>query len=92
MLKPLLLESFHPFLEASYRALFGPELGDEALAFRHHALSRPFMLRRPGYRLKPHRDMKIAALTGLICLAVLVTARSTERNSIVSRTTGRRRS
>ena len=27
------------------------------------------MLRRPGYRLKPHRDMKIAALTGLIYFA-----------------------
>jgi len=69
LLKPLLLESFHPFLEASYRALFGPELGDEALALRHHALSGRLMLRRPGYRLKPHRDMKIAALTGLIYLA-----------------------
>lgn len=69
LLKPLLLESFHPFLEASYRALFGPELGEEALAFRHHALSGRLMLRRPGYKLKPHRDMKIAALTGLIYFA-----------------------
>ena len=69
LLKPLLMESFHPFLKESYRALFGRELGDEALAFRHHALSGRLMLRRPGYRLKPHRDMKIAALTGLIYLA-----------------------
>lgn len=69
LLKPLLFESFRPFLVTSYRALFGPELGDEALAFRHHALSGRLMLRRPGYRLKPHRDMKIAALTGLIYFA-----------------------
>jgi len=68
-LKPLLLDAFRPFLKDSYRALFGQELGDEALGLRHHALSGRLMLRRPGYRLKPHRDMKIAALTGLIYFA-----------------------
>jgi hypothetical protein len=68
-LKPLLLDAFTPYLRDSYHGLFGQELGDEALGLRHHALSGRLMLRRPGYRLKPHRDMKIAALTGLIYFA-----------------------
>jgi hypothetical protein len=68
-LKPMLIETFRPFIEASYREQFGSELGDEVIGFRHHALSGRLMLRRPGYRLKPHRDMKIAALTGLIYFA-----------------------
>ena len=46
-----------------------PTLSDDALRLPKHAFRGRLMLRRPGYRLKPHRDMRIAALTGLIYFA-----------------------
>lgn len=69
LLTPILLDRFRPHLTASYQALFGPGLAEDALRLRHHAFRGRLMLRRPGYRLQPHRDMKIAALTTLIYFA-----------------------
>lgn len=69
VLTPVLLERFHPSLTAAYRALFGPGLAEEALRLRQHTFRGRLMLRRPGYRLKPHRDSKIVAMTGLIYFA-----------------------
>jgi hypothetical protein len=69
VLTPLLLDRFHPHLVGAYRDLFGADLVEEALRLPKHAFRGRLMLRRPGYRLKPHRDMRIAALTGLIYFA-----------------------
>jgi hypothetical protein len=66
---PMLLERFQPHLADAYRGVFGSALLDEALRLPKHAFRGRLMLRRPGYRLKPHRDMRIAALTGLIYFA-----------------------
>jgi hypothetical protein len=68
-LAPLIVERFRPSIEAWYRQLFGPVLSDDALALRQGAFRSRLMLRRPGYRLKPHRDTKIATITGLIYFA-----------------------
>jgi hypothetical protein len=68
LLTPLLLEAFRPSLLTAYRALFGPG-ADEAIGLRHRAFRGRLMLRRPGYHLNPHRDMKIAAFTGLVYFA-----------------------
>lgn len=69
VLSPILLERFLPSLTAAYRALFGPGLVEKALRLRQHTFRGRLMLRRPGYRLKPHRDSKIVAITGLIYFA-----------------------
>jgi hypothetical protein len=69
VLTPLLLDRFHRHLVDAYRDLFGADLVEEALRLPKHAFRGRLMLRRPGYRLKPHRDMRIAALTGLIYFA-----------------------
>lgn len=69
LLTPLLLDRFRPHLTSAYQALFGADLAEDALRLRHHAFRGRLMLRRPGYRLQPHRDMKIAALTGLVYFA-----------------------
>lgn len=69
VLTPMLLERFRPFVTAAYQTFFGPEIAEDALALRQHAFRGRLMLRRPGYRLKPHRDSKIAILTGLIYFA-----------------------
>jgi hypothetical protein len=69
VLTPLLLARFHPHLVGAYRDLFGADLVEDALRLPKHAFRGRLMLRRPGYRLKPHRDMRIAALTGLIYFA-----------------------
>jgi hypothetical protein len=69
LLTPQLLEAFRPSLATAYRALFGPAAADEAINLRHRAFRGRLMLRRPGYHLNPHRDMKIAALTGLVYFA-----------------------
>ena len=69
VLTPVLLTRFLPSLTAAYRALFGPGLAEEALRLRQHTFRGRLMLRRPGYRLKPHRDSKIVAMTGLIYFA-----------------------
>jgi hypothetical protein len=69
LLTPRLLEAFRPSLATAYRALFGPAAADEAIGLHHRAFRGRLMLRRPGYHLNPHRDMKIAALTGLVYFA-----------------------
>ena len=69
MITPRLIDAFRPYLAAAYQALFGPGLGDEAVGLQHRAFRGRLMLRRPGYRLKPHRDEKIAMLTGLVYFA-----------------------
>ena len=69
VLTPLLVDRFQPHLVDAYRDLFGPDLVEDALRLPKHAFRGRLMLRRPGYRLKPHRDMRIAALTGLIYFA-----------------------
>ena len=69
VLTPMLLDRFQPHLADAYRDFFGPDLVGDALRLPKHAFRGRLMLRRPGYRLKPHRDMRIAALTGLIYFA-----------------------
>lgn len=69
LLTPILLDAFRSFLIDAYRESFGPALADEALGLGHHAFQGRLMLRRPGYRLQPHRDKKSAALTGLVYFA-----------------------
>lgn len=69
LLTPLLLDQFRPHMTSAYQALFGPDLAEDALRLGHSAFRGRLMLRRPGYRLQPHRDMKIAALTALIYFA-----------------------
>ena len=66
VLTPILIEAFRPCLRASYESYFGAEYGPGALDLDHRAFRGRLMLRRPGYRLKPHRDEKIAVLTGLV--------------------------
>lgn len=69
VLTPMLLRRFQPHLDEAYRDLFGPALLEDAIRLPKHAFRGRLMLRRPGYRLKPHRDMRIAALTGLVYFA-----------------------
>lgn len=69
LVAPAIVERFQPSIEAWYRRLFGPTLADEALALRQSAFRSRLMLRRPGYRLKPHRDTQISTITGLIYFA-----------------------
>jgi hypothetical protein len=69
VLTPLLLDRFRSPVVDAYRDLFGSALLEDALRLPKSAFRGRLMLRRPGYRLKPHRDMRIAALTGLIYFA-----------------------
>jgi hypothetical protein len=69
VLTPLLLERFKSHIEIACSGLFGPALAAEAVRLPRLAFRGRLMLRRPGYRLRPHRDTKIAALTGLIYFA-----------------------
>jgi hypothetical protein len=68
-LTPILIAAFRPYLAVAYQAHFGVPLARAALGLPHHAFQGRLMLRRPGYRLKPHRDKKSAALTGLVYFA-----------------------
>jgi len=68
-LTSLLMDAFRPHLAVAYQSHFGLPLAEVALNLPHHAFQGRLMLRRPGYRLKPHRDKKSAALTGLIYFA-----------------------
>jgi len=68
-LTPMLIDAFRPHLAVAYQTLFGLPFGETALGLPHLAFQGRLMLRRPGYRLKPHRDKKSAALTGLIYFA-----------------------
>ena len=68
-LAPLLTATFRQHLLVAYSDLFGLEQAEAALGLPHHAFQGRLMLRRPGYRLKPHRDKKSASLTGLVYFA-----------------------
>jgi hypothetical protein len=68
-LAPLLTDAFRSHLGDAYEGLFGPDFREAALNITHRAFQGRLMLRRPGYRLKPHRDKKSALLTGLVYLA-----------------------
>jgi hypothetical protein len=69
LLAPAIVERFQSSIEGWYRRLFDPAVVDAALALRQGAFRSRLMLRRPGYRLKPHRDTKISTITGLIYFA-----------------------
>lgn len=69
VLTPLLVEHFRPLIEARYRELFGSALLADALSWPLSNFRGRLLLRRPGYRLRPHRDKKTAVLTGLIYFA-----------------------
>lgn len=69
VITPILLEAFAPCLAAAYRAQFGADFAEAALGLPHRAFQGRLMLRRPGFRLKPHRDKKVATLTGLVYFA-----------------------
>ena len=66
---PVLVAAFRPHLLVAYRELFGRDQAETALGLPHRAFQGRLMLRRPGYRLKPHRDKKSASLTGLVYFA-----------------------
>ena len=68
-LTPILIDAFRPYLAIAYQAHFGRSLAEAVLRLPHHAFQGRLMLRRPGYRLKPHRDKKSASLTGLVYFA-----------------------
>lgn len=68
LLGPLLVAKFRSALDVMYANLFGP-LAADACALDQHASRGRLMLRRPGYRLTPHRDNKAIAITGLIYFA-----------------------
>src|SRR6266850_439812 len=57
VLAPLLVERFNAQLRELYMQLLGPAAAAE-LPHRQRAFMGRLMLRRPGYRLKPHRDTK----------------------------------
>ena len=69
VLTPILLDAFRPCMAVAYQTHFGPPLAEAALSLPHHAFQGRLMLRRPGYRLKPHRDKKRASMTGLVYFA-----------------------
>ncbi|NOT24841.1 MAG: hypothetical protein HOP16_01955 [Acidobacteria bacterium] len=68
-LVPVLTAAFRQHLLVAYGELFGRDQAEAALGLPHHAFQGRLMLRRPGYRLKPHRDKKSASLTGLVYFA-----------------------
>ena len=69
-LAPILVGRFRPALWAMYDEALGRDAADY-LIDRQRAFMGRLMLRRPGYRLKPHRDTRIVALTGLVYCARL---------------------
>ncbi len=69
IIEPLVFEKFHQPLQAYYDTIFGPGFRDRANALPHLASGSRLMLRRPGYRLAPHRDPKRSLLTCLLYLA-----------------------
>jgi hypothetical protein len=65
---PEVMQAFRDPLFEHYRQLFGDELAPQAMAEQTARRGR-VMLRRPGYRLKPHRDPMTATMTVLLYLA-----------------------
>jgi len=64
------LDRLGPWVRSRYRELFADdELADAAAALRHEPSGAQLVLRRPGYRLRPHLAPKKASVTVLIYLA-----------------------
>lgn len=66
---PAVTRRFADHLEQHYTALFGADFVAAAAALTQAPSGGRVMLRRPGYRLAPHRDPKRAMLTCLMYLA-----------------------
>jgi hypothetical protein len=90
LLTPALFAAFRSSIASAYRAAFGSVLADEALDLQHRAFQGRLMLRRPGYRLKPHRDKKSATRRASSTSRAPVTAPISAPICIVSRTIRRR--
>lgn len=66
---PAVVEKFHAELDRHFAALFGDAFVERARALPQAPSGGRVMLRRPGYRLAPHRDPKRTMLTCLLYLA-----------------------
>jgi hypothetical protein len=66
---PAVTQRFARHLERHYATVFGPSFVERAAALPQAPSGGRVMLRRPGYRLAPHRDPKRAVLTCLFYLA-----------------------
>jgi hypothetical protein len=66
---PAVAQRFAPHLARHYATVFGPAFVERAAALPQAPSGGRIMLRRPGYRLDPHRDPKRAVLTCLLYLA-----------------------
>jgi hypothetical protein len=65
LLTPMLLARFREAIVAHYAGIGGREFGEAAAAIPHRTFAGRLQLRRPGYQLKPHRDPRRVAVTGL---------------------------
>ena len=68
VLTPALVHKFDSYLDGLFEGLVG-SFAERARQLPLVAFRSRLMLRRPGYRLMPHRDTKIVAITGLIYFA-----------------------
>ena len=69
MIQPAVLKKFHEPLQGHYDTIFGPSFRARANALPPLSSGGRLMLRRPGYRLAPHRDPKRSILACLLYLA-----------------------
>lgn len=68
LVRPLVSERLAPWIRAQVVSLFGEALADDVLALPQGSHGGRLMLRRPGYRLAPHRDPKRVFVTCLFYL------------------------
>jgi hypothetical protein len=66
MLIPLLLNKFSDAIGPHYQRIFGEDFADDAARLPMIASKGRLMLRRPGYRLRPHCDPKDVTITVLL--------------------------
>lgn len=69
VLAPALFARLQGAVVDHYAETGGPAFGARAAALSHLVASGRLMLRRPGYRLRPHLDPKRVAITALMYLA-----------------------
>jgi hypothetical protein len=69
ILGPAIVARMQPYLEEIYREEYGPSLGAGVAAVRHAPTAGRLMLRRPGYKLKPHLDPRRVTITCLLYFA-----------------------
>ena len=69
IITPAVMARFHQPLQRYYDTIFGPEFREQANQLPPSTSGGRLMLRRPGYRLSPHRDPKRSFLTCLLYLA-----------------------